>query len=239
MSHTILDDARRGRFPRGRGAAGLRAAVLLACAAVLATGCASRDSIQVGSVPDDYRTNHPIVVSEQEKSVDIPVGLSDAGLSRVQRAAVDGFIAGYDRSAAPPVTVMVPYGSANQSAAATVSSALVARLQRAGVPSGRILHQSYEASRYGDAAPIRLVYTEMRASVEKCGRWPADMLDNADNKHWANYGCSYQNNLAAQIANPADLLGPRKPGPIDTERRNVTIDDYRGRVSEWDSEIGY
>src|SRR5690606_12853227 len=49
----------------------LLAASALVLAAALATGCARRDSITVGAVPDDYRTNHPIVVAERDKSVDI------------------------------------------------------------------------------------------------------------------------------------------------------------------------
>lgn len=215
------------------------AAGIVAVAAVaLLAGCAKRDSITVGSVPDDYRTNHPIVISERDKKVDIPVGAADRGLSRIQRIAVDGFIADYDRSAAPLVSIMVPHGSANQSAAGIVASDMVKRLRAAGVPEGRILHQPYEASAYGDSAPIRLVYAEMKASTGQCGRWPKDLMENTDNKHWANFGCSYQNNLAAQIANPADLLGPRKPGDIDGERRSIVIDDYRDKLSDWDSEVG-
>lgn len=214
-------------------------AIALIGVAALASGCAKRDSIVVGSVPDDYRTNHPIVIEEVDKAVDVPVGVHDRSLSRVQRAVVDGFVADYDRRAAPIVSVMVPHGSANQHAASGISVALMKRLRAAGVPEGRIVHQPYEASQYGDAAPIRLVYGEMRARTGQCGRWPDDILENTDNKHWANFGCSYQNNMAAQIANPADLLGPRKPAEIDTERRSVSIDDYRARASEWNAEINY
>lgn len=197
--------------------------------AALAAGCAKHDSITVGAVPDDYRTNHPIVISEKDKVVDIPVGAADRSLSRMQRAAVDGFIAGYDRGSAAPVSVLTPYGSANQAAASRIAADMVKRLRAAGVPEGRIVHQPYEASRYGDSAPIRLVYAEMRASAGPCGRWPADLMDTADNKHWANFGCSYQNNLAAQIANPADLLGPRKSGDIDPPNRSDAIEQYRRR----------
>lgn len=226
------------RKSRISGLAAITAAAL-AAAMTLTAGCANRDSIKVGSIPDDYRTNHPIVVTETEKKVDIPVGMSDSGLSRVHRVAVDGFVADYDRSAAPVVTVLVPYGSANQAAASVVASHLVARLRAGGVPEGRILHQSYEASQYGETAPIRLVYAQMQATTGPCGRWPGDLMENTENKHWANFGCSYQNNLAAQIANPADLLGPRKPTPIDTERRMVVISGpdgdtgWRGRETEW------
>ena len=53
--------------------------------------------------------------------------------------------------------------------------------------------------------------------------------DTSENKHYADFGCSYQNNLAAQMANPADLLGPRKPSTIDAENRGAVIDVYRAR----------
>lgn len=223
------------RHPRRRS--GLAAIAVALASATLMAGCAKRDSVVVGSIPDDYRTNHPIVVSERDKKIDIPVGISDGGLTRVQRVAVDGFIADYDKSAAPLVTIMVPRGSANEAAAGIVAADMVKRLRAKGVPEGRILHQPYEASQYGESAPIRIVYAEMAASTGQCGRWPGDLADTADNKHWANFGCSYQNNLAAQIANPADLLGPRQPAEIDAERRIVSIDEYRDRESAWESEV--
>ncbi len=202
----------------------------IAVAAALVSGCANRDSIKVGSIPDDYRTNHPIVIAERDKTIDIPVGMADRGMTRLQKVAVDGFIADYDRRAAPLVGIMVPYGSGNQHAASVVAADLVKRMRKAGVPEGRILHEPYDAARYGDSAPIRLSYAEMKASTGPCGRWPGDMLENSENKHWANFGCSYQNNLAAQIANPADLLGPRKPGDIDAKNRSDAIDQYRERA---------
>ena len=67
----------------------------------------------------------------------------------------------------------------------------------------------------------------MRAHTDRCGRWPDDLLETTENKHYANFGCSYQNNLAAQVANPADLLGPRKQTEIDAENRDRVINVYR------------
>ena len=224
MSDRFLHSVPSQRLPR------IAAVAAVAFSAALASGCAGRDSVKVGSIPDDYRTNHPIVIAEREKTIDIPVGTADRGITRVQKVAVDGFIADYDRRAAPLVGVMVPYGSANQAAASAVAADLVKRLRAAGVPEGRILHEPYDAARHGDSAPIRLSYAEMKASTGPCGRWPGDMLQTSENKHWANYGCSYQNNLAAQVANPADLLGPRKPGDIDAENRSDAIDQYRARA---------
>ena len=242
MSEVLLKEAAAGmRARRARRIAGQLAVVT---AIALASGCAQRNSIIVGSIPDDYRTNQPIVVSERQKTIDIPVGMSDRGISSVQRVAVDGFVAEYDRSTSPLVTMLVPAGSINSGAASLVAADMAARLHANGVPQGHVLHQPYDASSYGDSAPIRLAYAQMKASTGPCGRWPEDMLANSDeNKHWANFGCSYQNNLAAQIANPADLLTPRKPGEIDAENRSAAIDLYRDRgVSDeflGNSEIDY
>ncbi|WP_047147678.1 CpaD family pilus assembly protein [Aquamicrobium sp. LC103] len=214
---------RRGSLPL----AGTFTLAALASVALLA-GCANRDSIKVGAIPDDYRTNHPIVISEKETKIDIPVGVQDRGMTGMQRTALDGFISRYDRKAAPVVSILVPTGSANEAAASRVSADFFRRLRANGVPEGHILHQPYQASAQ-EAPPIRVSYFAMKASTGPCGRWPGDLLDTTQNKHYANFGCSYQNNLAAQIADPADLLGPRKQTPIDAENRSAAIDVYRER----------
>ncbi|MCB1467832.1 MAG: CpaD family pilus assembly protein [Rhizobiaceae bacterium] len=217
---------------------GAKVAVAMTAIALLA-GCANRDSITVGSVPDDYRTNHPIVVSEKEQIVDVPVAMTDKNVTRMQRYVVEGFIANYDRTAMPPVTILTPIGSANEVAANNVAEGLVKLLRKNGVPRGRIAIAAYQADSVETAAPIRVTYVAMSAHTDQCGRWPEDLGDTTENKHYANFGCSYQNNLAAQVANPADLLGPRKPGPIDATRRNIIIGDYRNSLPNGFGEVQY
>jgi len=211
-------------------------------AVVTLSGCAmgKRDSITVGSVPDDYRTNHPIVIAEKEEVLDIPVAASDRGMTKPQRLALDGFLANYDRSAAPVVTVMAPSGSANSLAASEAAHDFARFARTTGVPESRIIVTSYQASSADVSAPVRVSYTAMKAQTGRCGRWPEDILANGEeNKHYANFGCAYQNNLAAQIANPSDLLGPRKPSEIDATKRGVAIDVYQNSSTEWSPEINY
>jgi pilus assembly protein CpaD len=112
-------------------------------------------------------------------------------------------------------------------------------LKKNGVPASRIAIAAYQADAAETAAPIRVSYVAMMAHTSKCGRWPDDLTKTSENKNYANFGCSYQNNLAAQIANPADLLGPRKPGEIDAERRNIIIDDYRNASTGGLGEVQY
>lgn len=208
---------------------GRAAPVLAVAVAALLAGCAQRDSITVGAIPDDYRTNHPIVIAEKNQKIDLPVGAGDRGMTGSQRDTLLGFLDGYDKSAAPTLTIQVPSGSANE-VAATAAARDFARLAvAAGVKRNRIVVTSYQAASVEISSPVRVAYVAVRAQTDKCGRWPDDLVDTAENKHYADFGCSYQNNLAAQMANPADLLGPRKPSTIDAENRGAVIDVYRAR----------
>lgn len=224
------------RLPVGRLA-------LAACAAVLLAGCAQRDHVVVGSIPDDYRTNHPIVISDREKVLDVPVAASALRMTRGQRDLVSGFLSGYDRRAGAPMRILVPANSVNAASAFVLAGEIEDLARKEGVRGGNILVQSYSVSQPEASAPIRVSYYALTAGTDQCGRWPDDMLSNADNKHWANFGCSYQNNLAAQVADPADLLGPRRSASIDPENRTNAIDQYKARAVATDfngnSEVNY
>jgi pilus assembly protein CpaD len=230
-------EVRRAALPASHGAR-----LLLAVATVaLLSGCAwqKRDSITVGAVPDDYRTNHPIIIAEKDETIDLPVGASDRGATASQRAALEGYLAKYDRTAAPVLYIVSPSGSANSAAATNAARdfAYIAKLN--GVPENRIMLASYPASPEEVSAPVRVTFTAMQAQTDRCGRWPEDLLQTSENKHYANFGCSYQNNVAAQIANPIDLLGPRKVTPIDPANRGTVIDDYQNGDTDFNENIDF
>jgi pilus assembly protein CpaD len=72
----------------------------------------------------------------------------------------------------------------------------------------------------------------MAAETGPCGLWPNDVGPTYDPVYWSNrphwnHGCASQRNLAAQLANPADLVQPRAETPVLASRRNTTIDKYR------------
>jgi pilus assembly protein CpaD len=195
----------------------------------LLSGCMPRDHVIVGAIPDDYRTNHPITISEREQVTDIPVGASDRGMTPAQRHQLEGFLDKYDRSAAPVVQILLPAGSANQAAARRAAAGLAEVARESGVPRGHVAILSYQAGAPDAQPPIRVSYSKVVASAGPCGRWPEDLTENTENKHYADFGCSYQRNLAAQVADPHDLIGPRKEGDVDAENRNNVINVYRSR----------
>jgi pilus assembly protein CpaD len=206
---------------------------MLAIGAVLVTGttlagCA-RDPATTGALPDDYRTRHPIVIAEAERSIDVPVASGDRRLTKGARDYIRGFASNYKNDASGAVQIMLPQGSANAHAASIVRKEVRGVLVGAGIPATRLIEVSYQADPNGDAAPIRLTYSAITAKTAPCGNWPSDLAMNTfENKNYENFGCASQANLAAQVASPLDLLGPREMSPIDAVQRGQVISDYRG-----------
>ncbi|WP_105373904.1 CpaD family pilus assembly protein [Neorhizobium huautlense] len=209
----------------------IAAAAMLAASAVLLAGCGN-SQLTTGSIPDDYRTRHPIVLAEGEHALDIPVASGDVRLSIGMKDTVKGFAQNFASSPAGVVQIQVPHGSYNSAAAQRLAGDIRRTLTTSGIRPDRILMSSYGASPSGDAAPIRLSYVTTKAMTSPCGEWPADLSDNTfGNRNWYNFGCASQNNLAAQVANPTDLIAPRGTTPIDATQRAKVISDYRGEKS--------
>ncbi|MDR2311409.1 MAG: CpaD family pilus assembly protein [Brucellaceae bacterium] len=186
-------------------------------------GCANTHHVTVGAIPDDYRTNHPITIQEREKTADIPVSRNDQKLSLTQRSIVQNAVDGYRRQGSGMVFILLPEGSANQSAAYRISMDIAKVLRQGGVLASNIATQSYQVNNPEVSAPVRISYYAMTAGTGPCGRWPDDMLDTSENKHYANFGCATQANLAAQVANPADFLGPRATAPLNGTRNDRVL----------------
>ena len=209
------------------------AALAMIVMATAVSGCAgSRDGMTTSAINDDYRQRHPIVLTEKEHSIDIPVFAGDRRLTSGTRDTVRGFAQDYRAHATGMVEIMIPRESANSPAASALRRQIRQELVASGIPSARIADSYYPAGGPGDAAPIRLRYMATAAVTNACGQWPADLADNAfDNQNYYNFGCATQNNLAAQVANPTDLIAPRAMTPIDAAQRSKVIDNYRSGTS--------
>lgn len=201
----------------------------ISLAAVL-TSCAARpDRVTTSSVPDDYRTRHPITLAEVQHSLDVPIGSGERKLTTSLRDLVRGFAQDYLALSKSTVSIAVPASSANAGAAHNVKGEIRRVLVEAGVKSNHIVLTSYNPADASASAPIRLSFVAVTAITGDCGQWPTDIFGPTirDNTNWENFGCATQQNLAAQIANPADLVGPRGMTPIDAQRRAEVISIYR------------
>jgi len=203
-------------------------AALLAVSGVTA-GCASysRDHVIVGSVPDDYRNRHPIVVAQSETFEDVLAPLNAKRLTRRDIEVVRQLASRYKRAGANGIAIMIPAGSRNEAAARRLAAHAAAVLKQNGIPESQIDAYHFQAGGQ-EAPPLRLVYGSLAAQITTaCGQWNEDVAETSENQNYYNFGCATQQNLAAMIAEPRDILGPRAESEIDSTRRTTVIDDWR------------
>lgn len=205
------------------------AAILLAAAAL--GGCRSDREI-TGSVPDAYDVRHPIVVAEADYKLDLPVGQGAGGISARQRAEIAAFASTWRSSGRGVVTISLPHGSADDRVTSYVAPEIRTLLAAHGINPANIRTQRYAASGPVHLAPVRLSFPKLTAKVpHPCGIWPDDLGGSdwkavAGNREYYNFGCATQQNLAAQVADPEDLLRPRATDPAWTPRRQTVVETY-------------
>lgn len=220
-----------GRSATGRRR-GLTALALSGVLLAVLAGCSSTarklDPFTTQSVvADDYKITHAITNKEQTVSVDIPVGAYEQHLTEGEKGNVGYFAQNFLASGAALVGIARPSGSPNQASAARVAAEIQGELVKAGIPVGVIRKGSYAADANDTIAPVRLAYRTIVASTEPCGSWPDLTTNNEQNRHFHNYGCATQQNLAAEIDNPLDLQYPRGATPPDATRRAAVLLKYR------------
>ena len=184
-------------------------------------------------VPDDYRLRHPIAVQEADRSVVVFVGHARGGLSASQRADVAGLARNWVGEGTGAIIVDLPANTSNARAAESAAHEAKSLLEAAGVPSNAIKLRHYTPYDSRTLATVRLTYPRMTAVAGPCGVWPEDLGPSIkdptyfENKPYYNFGCAYQRNMAAMVANPSDLVQPRPETPSYTARRTEGFDKYR------------
>jgi pilus assembly protein CpaD len=201
----------------------------------LSLGACTLTSTEVvtATVPDDYRQRHPIALQEADHSIAVFVGQGRGGLTSQQRADVAGFAQSWQREGTGAIVASIPVGTPNARAAADAYREIRAVLTAGGIPSRAITTQSYHPENPHLLAAIRIGYPRIAAVAGPCGLWPEDLGPNImdpeynENRHYYNFGCATQRNLAAMIDNPADLVQPRSETAAYTPRRSAAFEKYR------------
>lgn len=222
---TLMTFGPRNSPPRRRGGLAL-GGTLLSVLAVLSAGCSTTSTSDPEPLAYDYRLRHPIMISEEPEVLDIPVGMNGPAVSRDIETAIRNYVAGYQADGTGAITIQVPTASANQVAATSTGQAVHYALVRAGVPHNQIVVSPYYSGNHARTASLRLSYLRVKAVTPKCGLWPETSPNTLRNESYHNFGCAYQQNLAAMVANPADLVAPQPMGPANGARRAKVITDY-------------
>lgn len=209
-------------------------AAVLALGALLG-GCANRtaepDTLAYG--PNDVRERHPIVLRDAPRSLDVFVGRSGSTLDARQAEDVASFAREFRRSGKGGLVAEVPTGARRDRAAHDTLNGIRAALSRGGVSPAVLSVRSYPIQDPGLASPIRLTFASLQAGLpHACGQWPTDLgvsdfkFSSSNAPYW-NLGCSSQATLAAQVADPLDLVRARDEGRPDIVKRMGAITKIR------------
>lgn len=200
----------------------LRMTALAAAFAALAlSGCSTvangrNEAISVAE-------EHPIAVDSQVVTLTLPVG--GAGLSAVDKARVRAFADAYLAGGHGPVSVTTPSGTGRDGDALETADAARAVLDAAGVDATQIESAGYASAE--EKRQLVLSYVRYVATPSACGVWTGTLVRDFRNLRSPNYGCATQNNLAAMVADPRDLVEPAAATAADANARMRMIDAYR------------
>ena len=207
--------------------------LIVAAALAAALGACAADRVVTGSTEaPDYRERHPIVLAEGARMLDVFV-TGDAGLDGRQREDLRAFAAEYRRGGQGPILAQVPAGTRNDAAAHATLARINDALADHDLPAGAMAATTYLVADPFVAAPVRLSFTRLTAQVTSpCGTWPSDLgvsdpRQQIKNESYWNLGCAMQSNVAAQVADPLDLVRGRPEGRPDSIRRGKVIEAVR------------
>ncbi|HUO23205.1 MAG TPA: CpaD family pilus assembly lipoprotein [Caulobacteraceae bacterium] len=157
---------------------------------------------------------------------DILLAIHAEGLSPAQDAAVQAAADRWRDSGGQSIMISEPQTPADPAVAYKDVQAVRAHLIAAGVPAAAIQLAGYDSK--GDPkAPLKVSFTRYEAEVASCGKNWENLTATEANVVQSNFGCAETANLAAMIADPADLNQPRTDGSADAGRRITVMQSYR------------
>ncbi len=198
--------------------------LMIACSSALVCACASQGDVLHLSKKDPYQAITPT----EQFSIKVTQGPDEIllaphayGVSDAQEHALEGLVDRWRNAGSGVITIRSPEGSHEASYHAT--AAIQNALEDLGVHPEEIQLVSYDAP---DGAPIGVGFVGYRASGPDCGQDWRDFTKTGDNRVNSNFGCAVTANIAAQIANPSDLLGPRPMDSSNATRRATVMSHY-------------
>lgn len=193
-------------------------------------GCQSNKA--PSNVPVEYfqgvsLDRNDIGVREKTEYLEVNLDPRDSQLRLGEVAKIRGFLADYNANGHGPLVMSMPKGAINPQLA--VGAAVEARelAWEAGIEYEEILGAAYDA-RNRRNAPLIMAFKSYEAVAPDCPQLGEIDFSNAiSNSDLPTLGCAVRTNMAAMIAEPADLFGDRVLDARDLERRNVQLEAWR------------
>jgi len=195
----------------------------------LITGCqSSKDRL----IPTSYYEGtvldrNEIGVAAQTEYLRVNLNPMDSQLRQTEIRKIKGFLARYNKSGHGPLIMSMPKNFANPQLAVEATAEARDLAWKAGIEYSQIAGSAYDAGGVADA-PLILAFKSFEAVAPECAQLSTiNMADARSNNDLPTLGCSVRTNMAAIIADPADLFGERDLEQGDTLRRSVQLEAWR------------
>lgn len=172
-------------------------------------------------------TRHEIGVTRRTEFLEVAIDPEASELSGEDRARIRNFIAAFARSGHGPLVLSLPAASANPQLAVTAVAEARTIAWEKGIEHDEIAGAAHGAGETV-SQPMILAFQVYDAVAPQCRSLATlDFADVSSNNALPSLGCSIRSNLAAMIADPADLLASRPLGQSDILRREVILEKFR------------
>lgn len=202
-----------------------RTALILALFAASGLAACQTPSVP-GQITDARTPTEQWQVQPSAQPEEIQLAIHASGVSPNQAEALAAFVAEWRDAGAGTITIQAPADRIDPALAHRATESTRSFLAGQGVAFQQIRVVGYRPEGEGKP-PLRVGYLRHTVEIPECGREWTNIARSASNAPQPNFGCAVTANMAAQIANPADLAGPRPSAPADAQRRAVVLDKYR------------
>jgi pilus assembly protein CpaD len=165
---------------------------------------------------EDGAANHPIVVTPSYATLKF---YYSGGIAPDDEERLEAFVQEYLAHGNGAISISVPPGPDSQGTIAVLGE----RMAQMGVPRARIL---VGVDDHSTDRRIEVGYVTYAAHTDPCGSWTVNAGETFENQTMPNFGCSVQNNIAAEIADPRDLTELHALSAPDVQQRYGVIGKY-------------
>lgn len=180
------------------------------------------------NIPVEYFTgtvldHHEIGVTQHTEYLEVQLDTRDTQLRIAEVMNVRSFLDQYADVGHGPLVVSMPKHADNPQLAVGAVAEIREFAWEAGIDYERMLGAAYDATDRPNS-PIIMAFKTYKAVAPKCPSLAQiDVVNAVSNTDLPSLGCAVRTNMAAMIAEPADLLGGRELSEGDKVRRGQQL----------------
>ena len=171
-------------------------------------------------------SRNEIGVAKRTEFLEIAMDPAASELSTEDRARIRSFVGVYAQKGHGPLVMSLPAASANPQLAVTAVAEARSIAWEKGVQYDEMSGSAHGAGET-TSQPMIIAFQVYDAVSPECLQKSAlDFSDVASNNNLPTLGCSVRTNLAAMIADPADLMGTRTIDQGSSDRRPIILEKF-------------